>query len=633
MSGCGLALVSCNGGTPPPPSAPALAPISTVAFEMQAGTSQIRDVVLRNTGTAPLTYRLSIPETPWLSVANGLTGQIPAGEAGNAQFTAKCGAEPGLFQGSAIVTADGLPPMIIQTTLTCTEAPDTTPDPFTFSPVTTAPAASQVTSNTVTLTGLNASAPISLSGGELIVNGQTFTGTAVKNGDTIAVRVRAPQAGETLTTTLTIGGYTTTFVVSLAAPNTTPTPFSFRDVIGVQPSTLVTSNAVTITGITAPAPITLTGAGTLVVNGQEFTGSTVNVGDVVAIRVPAPEHGSTVTSTLTVGGYAALFRVTSAPAPDSTPDPFSFQPVTDARPGTEVISNTVTITGINVPTEVTILGTGTLVVNGQALDGNKVNNGDTVALRIPAPAYGSSTTAALLVGNYRAEFTVSSVPEPDTTPDPFVFQNITDVPAYTRVISNTVTITGINTPTPIEMWGYGRIIVNGQVAAYQGTTVKSGDTLAIESISGLAGTTRTANVIVGTYSTTFSVTTQASSGLRLYQLNDYTGVKSEVPIPYSISKTIVETIPENSAMSVGRYTLTATNHDFQLRNLQFKDSAGGNAGELNGLYESMVIHAGTSVDFIVIANRTFGQRKKIVVSFDAVGLGRQFTIDLDLETN
>jgi len=55
-----------------------------------------------------------------------------------------------------------------------------------------------------------------------------------------------------------------------AAPDTTPDAFSFTPVTGVAPSSMQTSNTVTITGINAPAAVTVAG-GTYSINGGAYT--------------------------------------------------------------------------------------------------------------------------------------------------------------------------------------------------------------------------------------------------------------------------------------------------------------------------------------------------------------------------
>src|SRR5437773_478154 len=68
---------------------------------------------------------------------------------------------------------------------------DTTPNPFAFTDVTGTPLSTVVTSNTITVSGINAASPIAIAGGTYSVNGGAYTSAAgtVNNGATVTVRV------------------------------------------------------------------------------------------------------------------------------------------------------------------------------------------------------------------------------------------------------------------------------------------------------------------------------------------------------------------------------------------------------------------------------------------------------------
>lgn len=99
--------------------------------------------------------------------------------------------------------------------------------------------------------------------------------------------------------------------------DTTPDPFTFVDVTA-GPGEVVVSNRITITGIdgpTAAAISTSGGVGEYSKNGGVWTsslGSVTNF-DEVDVRVTASmTPGEQVSATLTVGGYADTFTVTTA---------------------------------------------------------------------------------------------------------------------------------------------------------------------------------------------------------------------------------------------------------------------------------------------------------------------------------
>jgi len=195
---------------------------------------------------------------------------------------------------------------------------DTTPDAFSFIDQTGVPLNTPITSNAITVTGINAAAAISVSGGLYSRNGGGFTsaGGTVHNGDTVRVRQTSASSYDTSThTQLTIGGVKDTFTVTTRSyvADTTPDPFEFAAQSNVALNAVVTSNAVTISGIDAPAPISING-GTYAINGGAYTSAAGSIGngDSVQVRQTASaQYATTTTATLTIGGVQGVFSVTT----------------------------------------------------------------------------------------------------------------------------------------------------------------------------------------------------------------------------------------------------------------------------------------------------------------------------------
>ncbi|WAK02567.1 multiheme c-type cytochrome [Methylobacter sp. YRD-M1] len=195
---------------------------------------------------------------------------------------------------------------------------DTTPDPFYFTDQTGITLNTVVTSNTITVSGINASTAISVSGGLYSRNGGAFTADSgnVNNGDTVRVQQTSSSSDSTTTNTvLTIGGVQDTFSVTTlaASADTTPDAFGFTAQTDVALNTAVTSNAVTITGINAPAPVSVSG-GSYSINGGAFTSAagSINNGDSVRVQLTSSSQYSTqTTATLTIGGVQGAFQVTT----------------------------------------------------------------------------------------------------------------------------------------------------------------------------------------------------------------------------------------------------------------------------------------------------------------------------------
>lgn len=198
---------------------------------------------------------------------------------------------------------------------------DTTPDAFSFTDQTDVAVSTLTTSNTLTITGMDAGTAISVSGGEMSINSGAFTSTAttIDPSDTVALRVTSSASNSTATNvTLTIGTESDIWTVTTVAGagDTTPDAFSFTDQTDVAVSTLTTSNTVTITGIDTATAISVTG-GEMSINSGAFTSSstTVSVNDTVQLRVTSSASNSTaVAVTLDVGGVTDEWTVTTIAA-------------------------------------------------------------------------------------------------------------------------------------------------------------------------------------------------------------------------------------------------------------------------------------------------------------------------------
>ncbi len=101
-----------------------------------------------------------------------------------------------------------------------TPVADTTPIPFGFALSNGINVNTVVSSNIVTIDGINTPVVISVSGGEYSTNGEDFTVTTgtVQQGDTVQVRHTSANESQTsIYTTLTVGGYSATFQTTTLA--------------------------------------------------------------------------------------------------------------------------------------------------------------------------------------------------------------------------------------------------------------------------------------------------------------------------------------------------------------------------------------------------------------------------------
>ncbi len=202
-----------------------------------------------------------------------------------------------------------------------TEVEDTTPDAFAFTDQVDVPLNDLRTSDAITVSGINSTAAISVTGGSYSINGGAFVTTpgTVVNGDmVVAQHTSSGSSTTTVDTTVTIGGVADTFSSTTLVVDTMPDAFSFTDVVDVTTSTEQTSNAVTITGINSPASISVTG-GEYSIDGGPFvtTPGSISSGSTVTVRhTSSAMFETTVDTVLTVGSVSDTFSSTTQINPD-----------------------------------------------------------------------------------------------------------------------------------------------------------------------------------------------------------------------------------------------------------------------------------------------------------------------------
>ena len=209
------------------------------------------------------------------------------------------------------------------------------------------------------------------------------------------------------------------------AVDTTPNAISFTASTNAEPNAVVTSPAVTITGINTAAPVSISG-GEYSINGGAFTSAagTIANGQTLSVRITASDQTNTpISATITVGGVSAMFSVTTLA--DVTPDAFTFTAKTGAELNTEYTSDTVTLKGIDVAVPITITG-GLYSING----GDFISTPGTVSVdqtvTIKATSGNDTDTtqnAVLTVGGVSGTFTITT--KLDTTPPVAKFQSPT----------------------------------------------------------------------------------------------------------------------------------------------------------------------------------------------------------------
>jgi len=124
------------------------------------------------------------------------------------------------------------------------------------------------------------------------------------------------QVYDDLSVTPEVGALTLTgYAPGVTRDQLSPDPFTFTDLYYQPQSTVVTSAAITVTGITASVAISVTG-GLYSINGGSFVSvsGTVSAGDTVRARHTTAAAVSTTTDTVvTIGGISDTFSSTTAP--------------------------------------------------------------------------------------------------------------------------------------------------------------------------------------------------------------------------------------------------------------------------------------------------------------------------------
>ena len=293
------------------------------------------------------------------------------------------------------------------------------PDTVNFTPQTDVSLNVDITSNTITINGINVPIPISISNGVYSKNGGGFTSVATTavNGDTFAVRHTSANNGLiSVTTTFNYGGKTALFTSTTKPYDVVPDDFSFTASNNQAVNTTITSNTITVGGITEPVPISISN-GEYRVNVGGVWGSytsasgMVSNGSQVQLRTTTPANpGLSKTVTLTISSKTGNWVVNTIPK-DETPTAFSFSNLTNQELNSLVTSNTVTITGINVPVTVELTAGSSFTqfrINGGTWrnTATTITSGQTLQLRMTtANAQDTVRTATIKVGTSSVNWT------------------------------------------------------------------------------------------------------------------------------------------------------------------------------------------------------------------------------------
>lgn len=465
------------------------------------------------------------------------------------------------------------------------DGPDTVPDPFPFTTQTGLEPGLIATSNTVTITGIDAPAAISVSNGDLYSIGcvapfTTVAGT-ITNGQTVCVRTDASQADLTAKSAfLIIGGVVSQF--TLVSGDATPDQFTFVDQTDVATSTEITSAPITLTGLTTRTDVAISGGTYAVGCTGTFTSQirTVDPGAQICVRhTSSASPGGTVNTLLQVGINTIIQDTfSSTTTGDITPDPFTFTDQTDVAKSTLITSAPVTLTGFTSNAPITVTG-GEYSIGCTATftaTAGTVAPGSTVCVRHTSSAAGGTAVnttltvgAASGVAGVSDTFRSTTTGAPDTTPDQFTFVDQTGVPLAAVITSGVISIGGFDTNTSVSITG-GTYSVNcGTNFTANPGTLAPNTLICVRHTSASTGGAATNTVLtVGGVSDTFTSTTLAGDAVPdPFSFTDQTGVDlfatiTSAPVTITgidIASPVTVTGGEYSIGCTSTYRTTASN--------------------------------------------------------------------------
>ena len=223
-------------------------------------------------------------------------------------------------------------------------------------------------------------------------------------------------------------------------------------------------------------------------------------------------------------------------------DSLKFKNKTGVELNQTITSNTITLSGIlDSATQISSTG-GTFSINGGFYDSlpTPVKNGDQIQVQTTSSGkYGTEVTTTVTIGYASGTFTVTtkSATTDDIIPDPFHFTDQTDATSSTQVVSDTITVTGINAPAPIKLsvtGGSGSYSINDGAFTFKAGTVKLDDKVQLRvTTPATPGATVSATLTIGGVSDTWEVTTKSSDTPP--PTSDWTQVEPAVALRPSVS--------------------------------------------------------------------------------------------------
>ena len=209
------------------------------------------------------------------------------------------------------------------------------------------------------------------------------------------------------------------YVAGIDLDLTTPHPLLFVDLSNVSLDSLVSSETLNIGGL-ANANLSIIN-GEYSLNGGAFTSApgTVSNSDSLQLRSSSSANYNTTTNVI-VSVKNASYTWSATTLADNVPDAFTFTDQTNIALSTQIISDTVTITGLAASSPVSVTGGEYSINNGNYSSAPRfINNNDSITLKTTSAVTESTPTDVILnIGGITDTFTVTT--EADTDGDTIV---------------------------------------------------------------------------------------------------------------------------------------------------------------------------------------------------------------------
>ncbi len=201
---------------------------------------------------------------------------------------------------------------------------------------------------------------------------------------------------------------TVSYLFYIEKGDTVPNEFLFQKQDNVDKNTVLQSNEIQVSGIDTPVNIKIDN-GKYSIDGQNWTNQESTVGNHAKVKVQhttSQDFNDSVSTVLSIGGVQGIF-LSNTVLKDVIPDNFIFNKKENVELNTVVISNEITISGINTETNISILG-GQYSIDSAAWkqSESKVSNGSKIKVKHKSGSSSNQTVSTTLtVGGVKGIFT------------------------------------------------------------------------------------------------------------------------------------------------------------------------------------------------------------------------------------